>query len=68
MGLFAPTDVKAQQLFSIALGRKNLKLCVIDPAASTRGRWRELFEEAQFWEYSSVTEFLQASPRWIQIK
>jgi hypothetical protein len=27
-----PTDIKAQQLFSITLERRDLKLCVIDPS------------------------------------
>ncbi len=62
-----PTDVKAQQLFSIALATQNLRLCVIDPSHSTRERWRDLFQEAQFWEYTSVEEFLRSSPRWAQM-
>jgi hypothetical protein len=63
----APTDVKSEQLFSIALGKRNLRLCVIDPSPVTRRRWRELFADAQFWEYTSIGEFFASPPRWTQI-
>ena len=63
-----PTDIKAQQLFAIALANKKFRLCVIDPSIATRQRWRELFAEAQFWEYSSVRDFLEYAPPWIGLE
>jgi hypothetical protein len=60
-----PTDIKAQQLFSLALaGKNNFNLCVIDPSQTTRGRWRDLFKNALYWEYESVKDFLVHPPNW----
>jgi hypothetical protein len=36
------TDIKAQQLFHLSLGGRAIDICVIDPAAKTRKRWRKL--------------------------
>jgi hypothetical protein len=63
-----PTDIKAQQLFAIAFRHRNFKLCVIDPQTGTRERWRELFSEAQFWEYASVKDFISYPPTWAKIE
>jgi hypothetical protein len=60
----APTDVKAQQLFSLGLGNKRFKLCVVDPSSETKQRWRSLFPDAQYWEYASIGGFLNQPPRW----
>ncbi len=63
----AQTDVKAQQLLNLALGkRRGLRLCVVDPSAATRERWREMLPEAQYWEYTDIHDFLKQSPRWWQ--
>jgi hypothetical protein len=59
-----PTDVKAQHLFAIALASKPLSLCVIDPSAGTRTRWRELLPKAKYWEYESIKDFLAQPPLW----
>lgn len=59
------TDIKASQLFSLTLGSKQqFNLCVIDPAAATRSRWRELFPNALYWEFSDIKDFLAQPPRW----
>jgi hypothetical protein len=59
------TDVKARQLFTLAQDKqKSVRLCVIDPATSTRDRWRELYPEAQYWEYKTIEEFLHHQPSW----
>jgi hypothetical protein len=59
-----PTDVKAQQLFFLALGARRFRLCVIDPSVITRERWREMFPDAQYWEYNNVDDFLKYPPSW----
>lgn len=61
-----PTDVKARELFSIAVAESGagIKLCVIDPSAVSRQRWRELYSRAQFWEYERVLDFLKYPPQW----
>jgi hypothetical protein len=61
-----PTDVKARELFSIAVAGSGVgvKLCVIDPSVSARQRWRDLYPRAQFWEYDRITDFLQFPPKW----
>lgn len=61
-----PTDVKARELFSIAVrdSGTDIKLCVIDPSAQTRQRWRDLYPRARFWEYTKVDEFLTYPPKW----
>lgn len=59
------TDVKTQQLFLLALGEKqNFNLCVIDPSSTTRLRWRDLFKNALYWEYHTISEFFAHSPTW----
>lgn len=58
------TDIKAQQLFSLGLGKRRFKLCVIDPLPDTKQRWRNLFPDAQYWEYGSISGFLKQPPRW----
>jgi hypothetical protein len=59
-----PTDIKAQQLFTLGLGGRKFRLCVIDPSTSTRDRWREMFPEAQYWEYANIRSFLRHPPKW----
>jgi len=59
-----PTDIKAQQVFALALGGRKIRLCVIDPSVATRERWRSLFPEAQYWEYNSIPDFLGFPPPW----
>jgi hypothetical protein len=57
------TDVKAQQLFALAL--ENLDhLCVIDIARATRERWRELLPDPHYWEYDTAQSFLSHPPSW----
>lgn len=58
------TDIKAQTLFTLALGKKAIDLCVIDPSASTRERWRQLLPRARYWEYDSIKDFFQEPPAW----
>lgn len=57
------TDVKAQQLFTLALGKLE-RLCVIDPSHATRERWRDIVPDALYWEYSYVEDFLRYPPTW----
>lgn len=59
-----PTDVKAQSLFTLALAKRAIDLCVIDPSWNTRERWRQLLPRAHYWEYDSVKDFLQEPPGW----
>ncbi len=60
-----PTDIKAQHLFSLSLGsKKNLKFCIIDPAAETRERWRQLLRDATYWEYDNIKQFFSQRPKW----
>lgn len=57
------TDVKAQQLFTLAL--VNLRyLCVIDVARATRERWRELLPFPRYWEYDTADDFFKHPPSW----
>jgi hypothetical protein len=61
------TDVKAQQLFVLGLGKERteqLSLCIVDPSEEVRLRWRALFPKARFWEYSRIDEFLVQPPKW----
>lgn len=53
------TDIKAQQLFRLALGDRSFRLCVIDPSLHTRNRWRQLFPNAQYLGHKTVQRFLQ---------
>jgi hypothetical protein len=60
-----PTDVKAQQLFTLSLSEtSSLRLCVVDPSRATRSRWRELFPNARYWEYRNASDFLKHPPSW----
>jgi hypothetical protein len=59
-----PTDVKAQQLFTLALSGRRFRLCIVDPSTATRDRWRELFPEALYWEYDNIRSFLRHPPKW----
>jgi hypothetical protein len=59
-----PTDIKAQSLFTLALGKKVIDLCVIDPSPSTRERWRQMLPRARYWEYDSIKDFFQETPGW----
>jgi hypothetical protein len=58
------TDVKTQHLFTLGLGSRQYRLCVIDPSTETRQRWRFLFPDAQYWEYLHVQDFLSHPPSW----
>ncbi len=58
------TDIKSQQLFTLGLGGRRFRLCVIDPSAQTCDRWREMFPEALYWEYANVRSFLRHPPKW----
>jgi hypothetical protein len=60
------TDVKSRELFrvSIPTGGKGVRLCVIDPSAETRQRWRNLLPNAQFWEYERFNDFRRQPPTW----
>ena len=60
------TDIKAQHFFTLALAKKPIRLCVIDPSEATRRRWRELLPEALFYPYDSIEHFFNAPPRWWQ--
>lgn len=61
-----PTDVKARELFSIAVkdSGAGIRLCVVDPSPQARQRWRDLYPRAQFWEYHRIEEFLTRPPQW----
>ena len=59
-----PTDIKAEQFFTLALGERQLPLCVIDPSEQTRRRWRQLFPEALYFPYNCIEHFFGAPPRW----
>lgn len=58
------SDVKASLVFQLALGRRELNLCVIDPSVSTRDRWRALCPNAKFWEFDYIEEFFAVNPHW----
>lgn len=58
------TDVKAQHLFTLGLGSRQYKLCVIDPSTETKQRWRYLFPDAHYWEYLRIEDFLAHPPHW----
>ena len=65
-----PTDIKAEQLFVLSLAGKHrepFSLCVVDPAESTRLRWRALFPKALFWEFPSIERFLEHPPAWWRV-
>ena len=59
-----PSDVKASLVFQLALDRRSLNLCVIDPSIGTRDRWRAICPNAKFWEFDSVEQFLTVNPPW----
>jgi len=58
------TDLKAQQLFGLALASKAPDLVVIDPSPATRERWRSLLPKARYWEYDNMRDFRSQSPLW----
>ncbi len=60
------TDIKAHHLFSLSLAwrERAIRLCVIDPSAETKRRWRELLPDAQFWPFSSMEDFRNHPPDW----
>ena len=58
------TDIKTQELFKLAVPDRRFHLCVIDPSLESRQRWRDLFPEAQYWEYANIQEFLKYRPSW----
>jgi hypothetical protein len=59
-----PTDIKAQHFFRLALDRRPVKLCVVDPSEITRRRWRELCPAAHYFPYPSIEHFFRSPPRW----
>jgi hypothetical protein len=59
------TDIKARELFTLALpDAEDLRLCVIDPSANSRRRWRDLLPNARYWEYDDIQSFFAYPPRW----
>ena len=62
-----PTDVKAYVLFSLGLQDRPVNLCVIDPSSDTRARWRNIFPDARFWEFTSAELFLKHPPDWFDL-
>jgi hypothetical protein len=61
------TDLKALELLKLSLGsgRSSLKdVCIIDPSAAVRTRWRAMFPGQRFWPYERVEEFLDHPPTW----
>lgn len=65
------TDVKAHQLFGLALAganRARFSLCVIEPSEGVRLRWRALFPKALFWEYADMNAFRENPPHWWKLK
>lgn len=61
------TDLKARELIRITLlsARASLReVCVIDPSAEVRGRWRAFFVKQKFWQYTNIDEFLADIPPW----
>jgi hypothetical protein len=58
------TDLKARILFDVGVGNTVVKLCVVDPAADSRRRWRELLPKADFIQYGRIEEFLNSPPTW----
>ena len=61
------TDLKALELLKLSLGsgRSCLEdVCIIDPSAAVRTRWRAMFPGHRFWPYEAIDEFLEHPPRW----
>ena len=59
------TDLKALELLKLSLGRGCLEdLCVIDPSAEVRTRWRAMFHKHKFWPYAKIEEFFEHPPPW----
>ena len=61
------TDLKALELLKLSIGpgRSCLEdVCIIDPSAAVRTRWRAMFPGQRFWPYEGIEEFLQHPPRW----
>lgn len=59
-----PSDVKASLVFQLALDRRSLNLCVIDPSVAIRDRWRALCPNAKFWEFDNIDQFFTVTPKW----
>jgi len=59
-----PTDIKARQLFGLAMNGRPFRLCVIDPAPETQKRWRALFPMAEYSQAICVQDFLKDPPKW----
>jgi hypothetical protein len=61
------TDLKAFQLLNLSFISERScleEVCVIDPSANVRNRWRAMFPAQRFWPYERVQEFLKNPPRW----
>ena len=61
------TDLKALELLKLSLGpgRSCLEdVCIIDPSAAVRTRWRAMFPGQRFWPYERIEEFLDQAPSW----
>jgi hypothetical protein len=58
------TDIKAQHLFDLSLGTRQIDLCVIDPSPVTRERWRRLLPKARYWGYDRIEDFRAQKPPW----
>jgi hypothetical protein len=58
------TDIKARQLFELALRDRQVNLCVIDRSTATRDRWRMLLPDARYWEFTGIQQFFRQPPEW----
>lgn len=59
------TDLKALELLKLSVGRGCLEdVCIIDPSAEVRTRWRAMFHKQKFWPYAKIEEFLEHPPPW----
>jgi hypothetical protein len=61
------TDLKALELLKLSLNAPEAGLedvCVIDPSAAIRTRWRAMFPAQRFWPYTEISEFLGHPPNW----
>lgn len=61
------TDLKTQELVRLSMSRSGSLLrdvCVIDPSAEVRTRWRGIFADKKFWQYTSIAEFREDPPNW----
>jgi hypothetical protein len=57
------SDIKARQLFGLAMNGRPFRLYVIDPSPETRNRWHTLFPLAEYSEFIGVAEFLNDPPK-----